>query len=109
MKQGDSLSPTLFSIFINDLAQEIKETGIGIELNIDAIETNIETEVINILLYADDIVLLAQNEPDLQLLLDIVEPWCKKWRLEVNLTKTNILHVRVRRKMQSKYMFLFIT
>ena len=107
VKQGDSLSPTLFSIFINDLAQEIKESGIGIELNIDAIETNIETEVINILLYADDIVLLAQNEPDLQLLLNIVEPWCKKWRLEVNLTKTNILHVRVKRKMQSKYMFLF--
>ena len=62
---------------------------------------------INILLYADDIVLLAKNEEDLQFLLNLVETWCKKWRLEVNLTKTNILHVRQQRKPQSNFMFLF--
>merc|ERR1712105_61366 len=38
VKQGDCLSPTLFAIFVNDLAREIKESGIGIELNIDAHE-----------------------------------------------------------------------
>ena len=61
----------------------------------------------NILLYADDIVLLAKNEQDLQFLLFLVENWCKDWRLEVNLTKTNILHVREKRKRQSMFMFLF--
>ena len=59
------------------------------------------------MLYADDIVLFAENELDLQFLLNIVETWCEKWRLEVNLTKTNILHIRVKRKLQSRYMFLF--
>ena len=58
-------------------------------------------------MYADDIVLLAPNENDLQTLLFIVECWCKKWRLEVNLTKTNILHVRKSQVSQTKFTFLF--
>ena len=89
----------MFAIFINDLASEIKNSNIGIILN--------ETLTINILLYADDIVLLAKNEEDLQDLLFIVEGWCKKWRLEINLTKTNIMHIRSNRKQQSKFMFIF--
>ena len=102
VKQGDCLSPTLFAIFINDLAIEIKNSGVGVKLNIED-----EITLINILLYADDIVLFAENEIDLQSLLNIVEIWCEKWRLEVNLTKTNILHVRAKRKLQSKFLFLF--
>ena len=92
VKQGDCLSPTLFAIFINDLAIEIKHSNIGVKLD--------ENLAINILLYADDIVLLAENEQDLQSLIFIVECWCKKWRLEVNLTKTNIMHIRNKRKQQ---------
>ena len=99
VKQGDCLSPTLFAIFINDLAIEIKNSNIGVKLD--------ENLAINILLYADDILLLAENEQDLQSLIFIVECWCKKWRLEVNLTKTNIMHIRNNRKKQSKFMFIF--
>ena len=33
VKQGDSISPTLFSIFKNDLAKEIKKAKIGLNLN----------------------------------------------------------------------------
>ena len=104
VKQGDNLSPTLFAIFINDLASEIKESNIGIDLNIEG-GPNIDY-VFSILLYADDIVCLAENEEDLQSILFIIENWCKKWRLEVNLTKTNIMHVRNSRKQQSKFTFL---
>ena len=49
--------------------------------------------------------LFASNEVDLQYLLNIVEVWCEKWRLEVNLTKTNILHIINKRKPQSNFMF----
>ena len=39
--------------------------------------------------------------------MHIVEVWCTKWRLEINLTKTNIMHIRSSRKQQSMFMFLF--
>ena len=105
VKQGDNLSPTLFAIFINDLASEIKESNIGLDLNVEG-GPNIDY-ALSILLYADDIVCLAENKADLQSILFIIENWCKKWRLEVNLTKTNILHIRNTRKQQSKFTFLF--
>ena len=93
------MSPKLFAIFINDLAEDITATNVGLDLDSEAF--------INILLYADDIVLLAKSEHDLQYLLFLVENWCRNWRLEVNLTKTNIMHVRCNRKQQSNFMFLF--
>jgi len=99
VKQGDCLSPTLFCIFINDLAEDLKASNLGVEID--------QGILINVLLYADDIVLIAKDEEDLQDLLMIVEGCCNLWRLEVNLTKTNILHVRSSRKQQSKFMFLF--
>ena len=97
----------MFSIFINDLSLEIRNSNIGINIDIENIAGNIDIEVLNILLYADDIVLFAENEEDLQSLLFIVQIWCEKWRLQVNLAKTNILHVRPKRKMQSKFVFVF--
>ncbi len=45
-----SLSPTLFSMYINDLVKDLKEKGPLI---------NIDGLLLNILLYADDMVLIA--------------------------------------------------
>jgi hypothetical protein len=33
VKQEDSISATLFSIFINDVAEEVKKTKVGLNLN----------------------------------------------------------------------------
>ena len=111
VKQGDNISATLFSIFINDLAEQIKDTKIGIYLNKNVQNDNCKTSsndiFLNILLYADDICLMTTNENDLQFLLNIVENWCQKWRLEVNLTKTNVMHIRNPRCAQSRFVFLF--
>ena len=99
VKQGDIISPTLFAIYINDLAEELRVSGIGIDIGNEL--------KLNCLLYADDIVLLAESEIELQNLLNIVNSWCAKWRLEVNLLKTNIMHIRKKQCPQSEFEFRF--
>ncbi len=47
-----------------------------------------------ILLFADDIVILAETEEELQKLLKFVENWCMKWRLRINKDKTKVIHFR---------------
>ena len=106
VKQGDCISATLFAIFINDLGEEIKNSGVGLKLNLS--DENLDQSIlVNILMYADDLVLLSENEADMQFLLYMVEIWCAKWRLEVNLSKTNIMHVRNPRRNRSIFMFMF--
>ena len=63
--------------------------------------------VLNILLYADDMVLIADNEKDLQTLLDILHQWCHKWRLSVNIDKTQVVHFRPSRKKGSNVSFKY--
>ena len=70
VKQGDNLSPTLFAIFVNELAIEIKSLNFGVKL--------CEDILVSILLYADDVVLMAENEHELQDMLLTVESWCAK-------------------------------
>ncbi len=46
------------------------------------------------LAYADDLVLIAENPKDLQKLINILQSWCYRWRLSVNIDKTKIMHFR---------------
>ena len=86
VRQRDSLAPLLFAIFINDLTIDINNLNLGIETGID--------EKISILMYADDIVLMADSEDDLQKMLDTLNNWTTLWHFEVNLDKTKVMHCR---------------
>ena len=86
VRQGDSLSPTLFAIFINDLATEVKEAKQGIYIDTDY--------HLPILLYADDVVLIAPSHTNMQNMLDIVTSWCRRWGMSVNASKSQVVHVR---------------
>ena len=98
VRQGDNLSPTLFGSYINDLAQLIKALGKGVKVGPDRI---------SILLYADDIVLLAESETDLQTMLDAMYEWTRKWRLKVNVAKTKIIQFRPKRRQMTNICFKF--
>jgi len=75
VRQGCVMSPVLFSFFINGLAREIKEKTQGVRFG--------DTQVC-LLMYADDVVLLAETREDLQKMLDIVTTYTRKWRFRVN-------------------------
>jgi hypothetical protein len=64
-----------------------------------------ETEKVCVLLYADDLVLLAESESDLQKLLDALNIWCLKWRITVNSDKSQVVHFRTPSIPQSSFSF----
>ncbi len=70
VRYGDALSPTLFGIYINALAVDLKGCNNGI---------NIGDLILHALLYADDLALIPDSETNLQKMLDAVFVWCKKW------------------------------
>ena len=100
VKQGDVLSPTLFSMYVNDLALKIRNSKLGV---------TVADMTVGILLYADDIILLADCEKDLQNMLNIAADWCLKWRLVVNDDKTQIVHFRKPSVKRSLFSFMFGT
>ncbi len=56
-----------------------------------------------ILLYADDIVLLAETEPELQTMPNKLNEWCSKWKMNINETKTNVVHFRNKHQLKTQY------
>ena len=93
LKQGENLSPYLFSVFLNDLDEFFRSK---IDLSLPYLSETLQNEVglyINLfaLLYADDTILIGESENDLQLKLDYFSEYCLKWRLNVNVEKTKIV------------------
>jgi hypothetical protein len=96
VRQGDVLSPTLFSLYINDFSQAIQESGVGVEVG---------ESRLGVLLYADDICLIAETEEDLQILLDIADVWCRQWRMQISVEKTSVVHFRKLSKPVTQFEF----
>ena len=81
--QGESLSPTLFSLFLNDINHYLQsDANIGI---------SIYQFYLALLLFADDMVLFSDNRFGLQAGLNKLYDYCKDWGLIVNVEKTKCL------------------
>ena len=97
LQQGDNLSPTGFNMFINNLLYELCLTDLGVTLE--------GSEKLSVLTYADDIVLLAENEKDLQSLFNCLHQWGRKWRILVNINKTKVVHFRKKNQNVTRFVF----
>jgi len=84
VRQGCSLSSILFNMYIEEAVNEVKEGCYNEGINIQG-------ERILMLRFADDIVLLAENEKSLQKILCCMEDILTKYNMKINAKKTKVM------------------
>ena len=106
VRQGENLSPLLFSLYLNDLEQFLEEREC-LPLNIRLTNDNSDLKSmlkLFVLLYADDTVMMSDSRQQLQKALDVLSIYCLKWKLDVNVDKTKIV-IFHKRKCREKFKF----
>ena len=86
VKQCCPLSPTLFGIYIDKLEEYLKSVGCK--------GTELVGVLITLLLYSNDIVLLAKSHDDLDKQLKILHVYCSNTGMTVNTDKTKIMIIK---------------
>jgi len=97
--QGESLSATLFTIFLDDLVNTMNNSNIP-ALYVGKLN-------IHLLLYADDICLFSTNIIHLQEKINVLKDYFERNKLKVNLTKTKIVIFRQRKSLKCKPILLW--
>ena len=112
VRQGDTLSPLLFALFINDFNQYISTAYRGLNIVQSCYPSLNDEDIVLlklfVLLYADDTIILAENEKELQLALDKVHQYCTMYKLSLNIAKRKIIvfsRGKVKRFSSFKYGF----
>ena len=84
VKQGDPLSPLLFGLFIDRIETVFSNLlpQLGIRMG---------SMLVQVLLYADDLVLLAESPGELQSMLDLLSNFCVCNSLTVNVKKSEVV------------------
>ena len=84
MPQGSVLSPYLYAVYINGLHEALRRAGLGVRLY---------GRLVSLLLYADDVVLLARSPAELQKMLFVLDAYAAKWRFSLNQKKSKVVVV----------------
>ena len=81
------MSPVLYSVYVMEILKDLEGERLGIE---------VEGTWCGGLLYADDIVLLARDQVELQVMLDVGGKYAMKWRFRFNSKKSKAMVVDVK-------------
>ena len=82
LRQGESLSPLLYSFLINDLQKSLASTP-------DCLRWS--DIVVSLILYADDGCVISDSEGGLQRNMVTVGQFCDDWNIQLNCQKTEII------------------
>ena len=83
LRQGCPLSPVLYSVYVMEMLKDLEAKRLGIE---------VERTWCGGLLYAGNTVLLARDQVELQVMLDVVGKYVK-WRFRFNSKKSKTVMV----------------
>lgn len=87
VKQGCVMSTELFKVFVNDLIRHLRQAG-GV-----TVETAEGPLQVSCLMFADDLVMMAESPTGLQRLTDALASWCEVNELGINVGKTKVMVV----------------
>ena len=82
LRQGCSLSPILFAIYVSEMSSELHASKLGVILH---------KVCISCLFFADDIALVARDADGLRQLLSIVQKHCTIMRMTLSVTKSKVM------------------
>ena len=85
VRQGCTLSPWLFNLFMDNVMREARGSFVG--------EVQLSTGEVGVLLFADDMVVMADSKEGLQHNLKTVSDMLNKWELKINWRKTKVMRV----------------
>ena len=57
----------------------------------EEIEVRMDNSIIPGLMFADDLVIKAEETSDLNRVLEIVHRWCNQWKLKINVEKCSVV------------------
>lgn len=87
VRQGCSLSPTLFNIYIDDLIRKWKKVvDPGLKIS--------QGKYLNALLYADDVIIIQNAENKLQRSIHKLNDTCKEYNMRISIAKTKVMAFR---------------
>lgn len=84
--QGDSLSPVLFTTFMNDVPEYLKQNH--------CLGLSFYERTINCLMFADDLIIMSPTAEGLQKSMNTICSHARKWKLKINLKKSNVMIFR---------------
>ena len=112
LRQGENFSPLLFAIYLNDFELTLSKSYTGLDTFSKNVKYYLSDDDVELflkrycLLYADDTIVLAESDKELQLVLNYVKNYCNDWNLTVNTSKTKII-IFSKGKIRKKPVFLF--
>ena len=93
VRQGCIISPILFNLYSEFMITEAFDEMEGVKFN-GVNLTNLR--------YADDVVILAENEENLQTMMESLNNKCKEYGMAINAKKTTVMVMRAKAETKCK-------
>ena len=86
MRQGCTLSPWLFNLFLDNIMRGARESFQG--------GVQLEASKVQFLMFADDLAVVTEKGEDMKRNIEVLNEVMTKWKMKINWEKTKVLVVQ---------------